>query len=57
MHHWVPFWPRTAAINGYSVDTLYIAELALCGFILATVVALMFGFCVRYRAGNAVSRA
>ncbi|MBV9203106.1 MAG: cytochrome c oxidase subunit II [Alphaproteobacteria bacterium] len=57
MHHWVPFWPRTAAINGYAVDILYIAELALCGFILATVVALMFGFCVRYRAGNAVSRA
>jgi cytochrome c oxidase subunit 2 len=57
MDHWIPFWPRTAAVNGDVVNALYIAELAVCGLILMTVVGLMFGFCVRYRAGTAVSRA
>jgi cytochrome c oxidase subunit 2 len=57
MYHWVPFWPRTAAVNGEVVNALYIAELAICGLILMTVVGLMFGFCVRYRAGTTVSRA
>jgi cytochrome c oxidase subunit 2 len=57
MYRWVPFWPHTAAINGEIVNTLYIAELALCGFILATVFGLMFGFCLRYRRGSSASRA
>lgn len=57
MYHWIPFWPRTAAVNGEVVNALYIAELAVCGLILMTVVGLMFGFCVRYRAGSAASRA
>jgi cytochrome c oxidase subunit II len=57
MYHWVPFWPRTAAVNADAVNLLYIAELGLCGFILLTVVVLMFRFCVRYRAGTAASRA
>jgi cytochrome c oxidase subunit 2 len=57
MHHWIPFWPRTAAINGDVVNALYIAELAVCGLILMTVVGMMFGFCLRYRAGTTVSRA
>jgi cytochrome c oxidase subunit II len=57
MYHWIPFWPRTAAVNGEVVNALYIAELAICGLILMTVVVLMFGFCVRYRAGSTASRA
>ena len=57
MHHWIPFWPRTAAVNGDVVNALYIAELAVCGLILMTVVGMMFGFCLRYRAGTAASRA
>ncbi len=52
MYHWIPFWPRTAAVNGDVVNALYIAELAVCGLILMTVVVMMFGFCVRYRAGS-----
>jgi cytochrome c oxidase subunit II len=57
MYHWIPFWPRTAAVNGEVVNALYIAELGVCGLILMTVVALMFRFCVRYRAGSTASRA
>jgi cytochrome c oxidase subunit II len=57
LYHWIPFWPRTAAVNGDVVNALYIAELAVCGLILMTVVGLMFGFCVRYRAGTTASRA
>src|ERR1700760_627890 len=57
MYHWIPFWPRTAAVNGEVVNALYIAELAICGLILMTVVGLMFSFCVRYRAGSIASRA
>ena len=57
MYHWIPFWPRTAAVNGDVVNALYIAELAVCGLILMTVVGMMFGFCLRYRAGSTVSRA
>ena len=57
MYHWIPFWPRTAAVNGEVVNALYIAELAVCGLILMTVVGLMFSFCVRYRAGSTASRA
>ena len=57
MYHWVPFWPKTAAVNGEVVNALYIAELAVCGLILMTVVGLMFSFCVRYRAGSTASRA
>jgi cytochrome c oxidase subunit 2 len=57
MYHWIPFWPRTAAVNGEVVNALYIAELAVCGLILMTVVGLMFSFCVRYRAGSIASRA
>src|SRR5438552_4131886 len=57
MDHWIQFWPRTAAVNGEVVNALYIAELAICGLILMTVVGLMFSFCVRYRAGSTASRA
>ena len=57
MYHWIPFWPRTAAVNGDVVNALFIAELAVCGLILMTVVGMMFGFCLRYRAGSTVSRA
>ena len=47
----------TAAVNGEVINALYIAELAVCGLILMTVVGLMFSFCVRYRAGSTASRA
>ena len=57
MYRWVPFWPDTAAINGTVVNNLYIAELGLCGLILATVLAMMLGYCVRYRRGSTASRA
>jgi cytochrome c oxidase subunit 2 len=57
MYHWIPFWPKTAAVNGEVVNALYIAELAVCGLILMTVVGLMFSFCLRYRARSAASRA
>jgi cytochrome c oxidase subunit 2 len=57
MYSWVPFWPRTAAVNGQVVNALYIAELGVCGLILALVVGLMFWFCLRYRSGSSVSRA
>src|SRR6185437_16742106 len=39
MHHWISFWPDTAAVNGVVVNNLYIAELALSGVIMMTVVA------------------
>lgn len=57
MHHWIPFWPDTAAVNGVVVNNLYIAELALSGLIMVTVVAMMLTFCVRYRDGGTASRA
>ncbi len=57
MYNWVPFWPRTAAVNGQVVNTLYIAELALCGFILLLVFGLMLQFCLRYRRGSSAPRA
>ena len=57
MYHWIPFWPRTAAVNGVVVNNLYIAELGVCGLIMAMVVGMMLTFCVRYRAGSTASRA
>jgi len=57
MHHWIPFWPDTAAVNGVVVNNLYIAELALSGFIVVTVLAMMLTFCIRYRSGGTASRA
>jgi cytochrome c oxidase subunit II len=57
MYHWVPFWPRTAAVNGEVVNGIYIAELAVAGLILMTVVGLMLSFCLRYRRGTSASRA
>jgi cytochrome c oxidase subunit II len=57
MYHWVPFWPRTAAINGQVVNALYIAELGVSGLILALVCGMIFVFCLRYRRGNSASRA
>jgi cytochrome c oxidase subunit 2 len=57
MYQWVPFWPRTAAINGVVVNNLYIAELGACGLIMAMVVGMMVTFCVRYRRGSTASRA
>ena len=56
MYHWIPFWPRTAAVNGVVVNNLYIAELGVCGLIMAMVVGMMLTFCVRYRAGSTASR-
>jgi cytochrome c oxidase subunit 2 len=54
---WVPFWPKTAAISGESVNALFIAELIVCALILLLVFGLMFGFCVHYRRGSGASRA
>jgi len=57
MYHWLPFWPDTAAVNAVVVNNLYIAELAVSGLIMATVMVMMFTFCVRYRSGSDASRA
>ena len=57
MYHWVPFWPRTAAVNAVVVNNLYIAELGVCGLIMLLVVGLMLSFCLQYRGGRSVSRA
>ena len=57
MNHWIPFWPDTAAVNAVVVNNLYVAELALSGLIMVTVVAMMLTFCIRYRKGRAASRA
>jgi cytochrome c oxidase subunit 2 len=57
MYHWVPFWPRTAAVNAIVVNNLYIAELGVCGLIMLLVVGLMLTFCLQYRGGRSVSRA
>ena len=57
MYHWIPFWPDTAAVNAVVVNNLYIAELGVSGLIMATVVAMMLWFCVRYRKGSTASRA
>ncbi len=57
MYHWIPFWPRTAAVNAVVVNNLYIAELAVAALIMATVVAMMLTFCVRYHRGSSASRA
>ena len=56
-YHWIPFWPDTAALNGVVVNNLYIAELGLCGLIMAIVVGMMATFCLRYRQGSTASRA
>jgi len=53
---WVPFWPRTSALSGESVNTLFIAELVVCAAILLLVFGLIWVFCIRYRRGNPVSR-
>jgi cytochrome c oxidase subunit II len=57
MYRWIPFWPETAAVNAVAVNNLYIAELALSGLIVATVVIMMLMFAVRYRRGSTASRA
>ena len=57
MYQWIPFWPRTAALNAVVVNNLYIAELGICGAILAMVVGMMVTFCIRYRHGSTASRA
>ncbi|MGH6681900.1 MAG: cytochrome c oxidase subunit II [Bradyrhizobium sp.] len=57
MYHWLPFWPRTAAVNAVVVNNIYIAELGLGGVIMLTVVAMMLRFCIRYRKGSSASRA
>lgn len=55
--NWVPFWPKTAALNGEVVNALFIAELAVCALILLLVFGLMLLFCLRYRRGSNTSRA
>lgn len=57
MYHWLPFWPKTAALQGVVVNNLYIAELALCFLILLSVLGMMLSFGVRYRRGSNASRA
>src|SRR5690349_11235449 len=57
MYRWIPFWPDTAAVNAEVVNNLYIAELIVSGLIVATVVAMILAFGVRYRRGSAASRA
>ena len=57
MYRWIPFWPDTAAVNAVVVNNLYVAELGLSALIMATVVAMMLVFCIRYRKGSAASRA
>ncbi len=57
MYRWIPFWPPTAAVSGIAVNNLYIAELAVAGLIMVTVVAMMLMFCIRYRRGSPASRA
>jgi cytochrome c oxidase subunit 2 len=57
MHQWIPFWPDTAAVNAVAVNALFSAEVGLSGLIMATVVAMVVGFCVRFRKGSAASRA
>jgi len=57
MSRWIPFWPETAAVNAVAVNNLYLAELGLSALIMATVVAMMLMFCIRYRKGSAASRA
>ncbi len=49
---WVPFWPKTAALNADVVNALYIAELAVSAVIIGLVFGLMIVFCLRYRRGN-----
>jgi len=56
MYNWIPFWPDTAAVNAVAVNNLVIAELAFSAVIMATVVAMMLRFCIRYRRGSAASR-
>lgn len=56
MYNWIPFWPRTAAVNGVVVNNLYIAELAIGGLIMLTVIGMMLRFCIRYRTGSSASR-
>ena len=57
MYHWLPFCPRTAAVNGEVVNALYVAEVAVCALIVLTVAGLMFSFCLVYRRGSNASRA
>jgi cytochrome c oxidase subunit II len=57
MHHWVPFWPRTAGPTGNVVNGLFIAELAISLLILAMVVGMMTTFCLRYYRGSSATRA
>src|SRR5207248_1455421 len=45
-----------SALSGELVNTIYIAELAVCAAILALVFGLIWVFCIRYRRGNPVSR-
>jgi len=57
MYRWIPFWPKTAAVTAIPVNNLYVAELVLSALIMATVVAMMLTFCVRYRRNSDASRA
>jgi cytochrome c oxidase subunit 2 len=56
MYRWIPFWPDTAAVNAIVVNNLYVAEVGISAVIMATVLAMMLTFCIRYRRGSAASR-
>jgi len=57
MGEWIPFWPRTAAVSGDIVNTLFMAELGLCTVIMLSVIGLMLNFIIRYHHGSSASRA
>jgi cytochrome c oxidase subunit II len=56
MYRWIPFWPDTAAVNADAVNALFVAELGLSCLIIATVLAMMLVFSIRYRKGSSASR-
>jgi cytochrome c oxidase subunit II len=57
MNHWIPFWPEISSNTGEAVNGLFVAELALALLIIATVLAMMLTFSIRYRKGSSASRA
>lgn len=54
--NWIPFWPRTSAVSGDLVNTIFIGELVVCAAILALVFGMIWVFCTKYRRSNPVHR-